>query len=336
VVLGQTDGVYRLVELATGRELARLEDPEQTLGAAVFTPDGTRLVVAARDGLRVWELRRIRAELAKLGLDWDPPSYHPAAPEQVTPPLTVSVNYGDLLALAQPDQAVAMYSLALALCPLNPEAYRQRGLAYEHLREPAKAVADYSVFLNLAPPDDKRRPELLLRRCLNYERLKDTPRALADLRQVLTFDLDPPLRSGLAQACNNRAWQLVTGPLQERDPAQALPLAEKAVALRPEEPMYDNTLGVVYFRLERYGPAVEALERSLRETEGEYAAYDLFFLAMCHARRGEAAAARDAYDRAVKWVQKWQNQLRAEEKQDLDAFWAEAEAELAKGSQPGP
>src|SRR5262249_51601190 len=33
VVLGLTNGIYRLVELATGREVARLEDPEQNAGA---------------------------------------------------------------------------------------------------------------------------------------------------------------------------------------------------------------------------------------------------------------------------------------------------------------
>jgi hypothetical protein len=63
------------VEPNTGRELARLEDPDQIDGYAEFSPDGLRLVIAAEDGLRVWDLRRIRAELVKLGLDWDAPPY---------------------------------------------------------------------------------------------------------------------------------------------------------------------------------------------------------------------------------------------------------------------
>jgi WD40 repeat protein len=79
VVVGLSDGVYRLVERSTGREVARLEDPEQVAAPAVFTPDGTRLVIGGSDGLRVWDLRRIRAELAPLGLDWEAPPYPEAA-----------------------------------------------------------------------------------------------------------------------------------------------------------------------------------------------------------------------------------------------------------------
>jgi WD40 repeat protein len=101
-VLGLPDGVYRLVELATGRELARLEDPQQGHGRASLTPDGTRLVVAAEDGLRVWELRRIREQLAKLGLDWDAPPYPKADDAGNGPPLEVTIDSGaieaDLLA----------------------------------------------------------------------------------------------------------------------------------------------------------------------------------------------------------------------------------------------
>jgi serine/threonine protein kinase/WD40 repeat protein len=94
-VLGLTTGIYRLVELSTGREMARLEDPEQNSGPAAFTPDGTKLVVAAKNGLRVWDLRRLRAELVKLGLDWDTPAY-PPAPKIVAKPLEVQVERGDL------------------------------------------------------------------------------------------------------------------------------------------------------------------------------------------------------------------------------------------------
>jgi serine/threonine protein kinase/WD40 repeat protein len=95
VVLGLAEGVYRLVELATGRELARIEDPEKFHGCAVFTPDGTRLVVTAKDGLRVWDLRRIREELVKLGLDWDAPAYKPLDKKQQEAALEIKVDLGE-------------------------------------------------------------------------------------------------------------------------------------------------------------------------------------------------------------------------------------------------
>jgi WD40 repeat protein len=98
VVMGQSDGVYRLVERATGRELARLEAPDQVAGAAVFTENGTRLVVGADVGLRVWDLRRIRAELLELGLDWAAPSYPAADNENQATPLEIKVDLGKLAA----------------------------------------------------------------------------------------------------------------------------------------------------------------------------------------------------------------------------------------------
>lgn len=97
-VLNLENGVFRLVEMASGRELARLEDPDQYAGFARFTSDGTKLVAQAQNGLRVWDLRRIRQELARLGLDWDAPPYPPEKPDSTPPtPLEVEVIGADLI-----------------------------------------------------------------------------------------------------------------------------------------------------------------------------------------------------------------------------------------------
>jgi WD40 repeat protein/tetratricopeptide (TPR) repeat protein len=332
-------GAIRLVRPKDCTELARLEAPESThLMPHCFTPDGTQLIAIGKDtqALHIWDLRAIRAQLADLGLDWDLPPYPPAAPEKDAPPLTVSIDYGNLLAITNPQQAVAVYSLAIALCPLNPEAYLQRGLAYGKLEEAQKAINDYSLFLALAPPGDKRRAEVLLRRSNNYRALNQRAGWLADLLQLVQLDLNEikEFHDQVARRCNELAWQLVTGPEKERDPAQALPLARKAVELAPDQWIYVNTLGVVYYRLGQYQPAITMLERSLREGKGEAAAHDLYFLAMCHARRGEVAKAKDYYDRAMQWVQEQEGKLKANEKQELTAFRAEAEAVLTKAPRP--
>jgi tetratricopeptide (TPR) repeat protein len=111
---------------------------------------------------------------------------------------------------------------------------------------------------------------------------------------------------------------------------RALPFAQKAIKLVPEQWTYLNTLGVVYYRLGQYPQAIEQLEHSLRVSKGEAAAFDLFFLAMCHARQGDAARAKDCYDRAVHWAQGQQGKLQPGWQEELEAFRAEADAMLMK------
>src|SRR5262249_38007458 len=58
---------------------------------------------------------------------------------------------------------------------------------------------------------------------------------------------------------------------------------------------------------------------------GENIATDLFFLAMCHARRGQAGEAKKCLDRAAAWMQESEGRLQPQAKQELDAFRAEAQ-----------
>src|SRR5262249_58307272 len=70
-------GEVRLVDPESGREYARLEDPNQDRSGISFSSDGTRLVTTCTNDsnvVHVWDLRAIRAELAKLDLDWSLPS----------------------------------------------------------------------------------------------------------------------------------------------------------------------------------------------------------------------------------------------------------------------
>jgi WD40 repeat protein len=65
-------GAVRLVDVASGREIAQLPDPHLDAATPSFTPDGTRLITLTNGnvrGIHVWDLRSIRRELAALGLD---------------------------------------------------------------------------------------------------------------------------------------------------------------------------------------------------------------------------------------------------------------------------
>jgi tetratricopeptide (TPR) repeat protein len=132
-----------------------------------------------------------------------------------------------------------------------------------------------------------------------------------------------------AMALNNQAWPLVAGPEERRNPARALELIQKAVELIPDNGLILNTLGVAQYRNGQYAVAVVTLEKSLPAGKGQFDAFDLFFLAMCHARLGEPARAENCFDRAVKWM-KAQKEMEPQAVEELKRFRAEAEAVMTK------
>jgi WD40 repeat protein len=230
-------GAIRLVRPESGGEVTRLEAPEQTqLRPRCFTPDGTQLIAAGADtrALHVWDLRRVRTELVRLGLDWDAPPY-PDAADRAPEPIEVKV-------------------------------------------------------------------------------------VGAELKTIAPASRDP-------MALNNLAWSLVTGPADRGYPVRALKLIEEAVKQQPENALFLNTLGVVRYRNGQYAQAVATLEKSLNAGKGQSDAFDLFFLAMCHAKLGARDKAKDCFDRAVKWTE-GKKGLSPQHVEELKTFRAEAEAAL--------
>jgi serine/threonine protein kinase/WD40 repeat protein len=255
MALEMAPAVLHLKEVATGRTVAKLEDPcGDRAHWQGFTPDGTRLVVVAKyaSAIHIWDLRAIRSRLREMNLDWDWPEFPPAPARKLDPaPMTIEVLPGELF---------------------KPDRIRERKArqAIEHYRREVKANPD------------------------------------------------------AAGACNNLAWAYLVAPEALRDVKAALPLAEKAVRLASNNADYRNTLGVAYYRAERYREAVEILRSNIEKQEDWALAYDLYFLAMSHHRLGETARARDYYDLAVRWVS-MQQDLKPEIYVELTAFRAEAE-----------
>src|SRR5262249_40568036 len=132
-----------------------------------------------------------------------------------------------------------------------------------------------------------------------------------------------------ASDLNNQAWRLVTGPVNQRDPERALQLVQEGLKKQPGNRNLWNTLGVVQYRRGQYAEAITALEKSFAASKGQADGFDLFFLAMCHAKIGAPAKARDCFDRAVQW---WEGRsgLSAQHVQELRAFRAEAETVLGR------
>jgi hypothetical protein len=97
---------------------------------------------------------------------------------------------------------------------------------------------------------------------------------------------------------------------------------------------YLNTLGVALYRSGQFAEAGPVLERSLDAGKGQTDAFDLFFLAMCHHRLGDAARAKDCLECGRRWFQTRKDKLPAAWVEELSAFQAEADAVLAERAGP--
>ncbi|MEX2121560.1 MAG: protein kinase [Pirellulales bacterium] len=107
---------------------------------------------------------------------------------------------------------------------------------------------------------------------------------------------------GRSDVQDELAWLLATCPeAQRRQPAEAIRLAEGAIAANPGQSHYWSTLAVAQYRRGDYAAAIRSVGRS---TELSPAGEGLAALvrAMAHARLGEIDAARDWLRRGTEWI----------------------------------
>jgi tetratricopeptide (TPR) repeat protein len=227
---------------------------------------------------------------------------------------------------------VARYTERLKAHPNDSDSLHWRGHALLRLSRFDQALADFSAASALRPLDVHLRAYQGV--CL-FDLKRYAP-ALDQLEAA--FQTDPDAVRAIFRldiVVNNRAWVLATGPKAQRDAVLAARLAAFSVALEPGDQVRLNTLGVALYRVGKFTEAIATLEKSLAAGKGQFDAFDLVFLAMAHHRLGHRPKARDCYDRAVRWVAA-QNGLAAEDAQQLADFRAEAEAVLAGPSDELP
>jgi tetratricopeptide (TPR) repeat protein len=275
MALEMAPGVLHLKEVATGRTIARLEDPHGDRATwQGFTPDGTRLVVASRfaSAVHVWDLRAIRTRLQEMNLDWDWPEFPPAAESAPNSASTSLANLGLILEgqkklnagglLRQQgklEEALAAYQEALRLQPDNAGLYAAPGTVYAQLGQWDKAAAQTGKAIALRPSMD-----LWWHYYTAYLlRAGDT----AGYRDACQRMLERFRQSGYAWTAQRVALNSLLIPDAVGDQKALMDLAKWSEAVAPPDQhyWYAITLGLACYRAGEFEEADRLLQRALQK-----------------------------------------------------------------------
>jgi WD40 repeat protein/tetratricopeptide (TPR) repeat protein len=359
--------VVRLFEVESGREIATLESKRADLIRWLrFSPDGSRLSAASEFRSELWDLRRIRAALAELGLDWESP---PLPPEPADPqPLEVSVALGDFADPARWSEdppadlvaaAVPAADASVAASPAAAEPHQRRSRLRELAGRHHSAIADLDAALAAEPGNAAflerraslhqalgRRDSALLdlsraleigparwqarwQRALLLEDMGDLAGAAADYAALLEK------RGDFYGAAGRLAWALVAGPKEIRDPERARALAERNARRAPFDPEPHRILGAALLLLDHPREALRSLERGAALNAEGPNGWDYLLLSACHSKLGDRARAEELCEKALAWKD-WLKLLPAGK--DLERLWQEhlPEGAAAAAERRGP
>jgi WD40 repeat protein len=255
----------RLVDVATGRLLAEMVPPEDSMTYGLtFSPDGRFLAAAQTDRrVDVWDLSAIRRWLAELDLAEGLPDLFGGSTTAADAPAV------DRIEVVGGDPA---------------------GLRLLALRQTLRRA--WFDFRALLDPDLVDAQELLLRGD-RWARLGQWRPAAADYRAVLARWPDS------LTAANSLVRCLINDP-GGGEPGEAVRWARAAVARRPQDIVLHKMLGAALYRAGSFGEAVAELEADLPRYRGGVG-YALLYVAMCRQRMGQRTAARAALAEAVRW-----------------------------------
>jgi eukaryotic-like serine/threonine-protein kinase len=149
---------------------------------------------------------------------------------------------------------------------------------------------------------------------------KAFPRAMSAWDDLIADFPDVfPLRRDRAWSAAGFAWALSVRPVPGEDPARAVTLAREAVLMGPGDYGFRRSLGAALYRAGQFREAAAELAESERlNIKDGPDSLNEFFLAMVHARLGDADAARSWFDRAAsltggrKWAEWEEHVLRDE------------------------
>jgi serine/threonine protein kinase/WD40 repeat protein/tetratricopeptide (TPR) repeat protein len=268
MALGIAPDQVLLADAATGRELARLTTLQPvTPTPLAFSPDGTKLVASTHQRTAlVWDLRRIRDQLAPRGLNWDAPPYPTAsavseASGLVPPPRSVRVIGEVIETKARRAAELAEMNRRLTANPDDAEALIHRGWLFHLEKKWPDAIADLERWLRLRPDDT----DALFLLAQAYGQTNNLPAARTTLERYLvrsSEDIDARAMRGEV------SFRL--GRLQE-----AADDSTKVLAADPGRDPVRYRRAQIWLRLGRFPEALADLAPLIQRDPQNPALYDL-------------------------------------------------------------
>jgi tetratricopeptide (TPR) repeat protein len=227
------------------------------------------------------------------------------------------------------EEALIEHDEAVRLEPENGAPYTARGQVLLALGRGTDAMRDFDRGVELTPTQVGERAYAHLRLGRAGSAVEDasklveldpSPYSYASRAYYLTYvpggcerataDLDRTEANGAEDSGGASAlwvqaavhlWGFYYTCPDRYDPARALELAQRAVALEPRDRQYRSTVGVALFRTDRYDEARSTLLEALPHLATDPT--KPFFLAMACAKLGKRDEARRHFERADAYVQ---------------------------------
>jgi tetratricopeptide (TPR) repeat protein len=301
-------------------------------GPIAWSPDRERLAVGLADGgLAIWNVPKIKDQLARIGLAWraddrlpqqEPEPFVPSTPLERTHQVTQCLNLARRLAwvgrLAEAEEA---YHAVLKLKPDDPAAHGNLGKLLEDQARYQEAEAELNEAVKLQPEHgwvwvlrgwvyadmgqwEKASADFIkATQCKEPDEEAWYSRAMLHLRDgnqdgYRKVCLDMLQRFGMGAT-----WTCTLSPNCGTDPARVVSLAEKILAELPRNHWHVNQLGAALYRAGRFEEAVKPLTEATKLNADPCRTNMLhtwFYLAMAHHRLGHTDEARRWLEKAVK------------------------------------
>jgi eukaryotic-like serine/threonine-protein kinase len=337
LVAGATD-IYTeaLWSSQTGSRVFSFPAESGVVWSRALSLDGERVALGLADGgLAIWNVPKIQAQLAEIGLEWradarrgeqsEPQPFVPATPLERQHQVTQHLNLARRLAwvgrLAEAEEA---FRAALKLMPDDPEAHGNLGKFLEDQARYREAEAELSEAIRLQPQHgwfwvlrgwayadrdqwDKASADFIKAAECKEPRVEVRySRAMLHLRDGNLDGYRSMCSDALDRFGAGATWTCTLSPESGVDPDRIVSLAENLLARSSRDHWHVNQLGAALYRAGRFEEAVTRLTEATELNCHPYRTnmlYTWFFLAMAYHRLGHAEEARRWLDQAVQGTQ---------------------------------